>query len=175
VLASFIYLALRKLIQLVLVRPRSHQVNELEIIVLRHELTIPRRQVRRPQLQPADRTFLDAASRLLLRKCWNSFFVTPETLLRWHRRLVARRRAYPSARPGRPRIGDEIRALVLRLARENPRWGYRRVVGELRGLEIQISATTVRKLLRQGGSARARGEERWASLARSSSVARLRA
>jgi putative transposase len=150
-LASFIHVALRKLIELVLLCPRSRQFKELEIVVLRHELAILRRQVGRPQLQPADRAFLAAASRLLPRRRWNSFLVAPETLLRWHRRLVARRWTYPSGQPGRPRIGDEIRELVLLLARENPRWGYRRIVGELAGLGIQISATTVRKLLREAG------------------------
>jgi putative transposase len=81
----------------------------------------------------------------------SSFLVTPETLLRWHRRLVARRCIHPSPRVGRPPIGEEIRELVLRLARENPRWGYRRIAGELAGLGIGVSATSVRKLLREAG------------------------
>src|SRR5207249_4839295 len=81
---------------------------------------------------------------------WRSFLVTPTTLLHWHRRLVARRWTY-SARTGRPPIGGEICELVLRLARENPRWGYQRIVGELNGLGLTVSATTVRKILRQAG------------------------
>jgi transposase InsO family protein len=97
-----------------------------------------------------DRVFLAAASRLLPRSSWRSFLVTPATLLRWHRRLVARRWTY-GGRGGRPPIGGEIRELVLRLARENPRWGYQRIAGELNGLGISVSATTVRKILRQAG------------------------
>jgi len=97
-----------------------------------------------------DRVFLAAASRRLPRSSWRSFLVPPATLLRWHRRLVARRWTY-GGRSGRPSIGDEIRELVLRLARENPRWGYQRIAGELNGLGIIVSATTVRKILRQAG------------------------
>jgi putative transposase len=107
---SLLYLALRRLIELALLRPRSPEFKELEIVVLRHELAILRRQVARPALRPADRAFLAAAIRLVPRRRWPSFFVAPETLLRWHRRLVARRWTYPSRRPGRPRIGGEIRA-----------------------------------------------------------------
>jgi transposase InsO family protein len=118
--------------------------------VLRHELSVLRRQTGPPQLTTADRVFLAAASRLLPRPSWRSFFVTPATLLRWHRRLVARRWTY-GGRGGRPPIGDEIRELVLRLARENPRWGYQRITGELNGLGLSVSATTVRKILRQAG------------------------
>ena len=145
---SLCYLLVRCLLQLVLLRPRSQDFKELEIVVLRHELAVLRRQTRRPQLTTTDRVFLAAASRLLPRSRWRSFLVTPTTLLRWHRRLVARRWTYASRR-GRPPIGGEIRELVLRLARENPRWGYQRIVGELNGLGIAVSATTVKKILRE--------------------------
>jgi len=134
---SFGYLVLRCVLQLVSLRPRSEQFKELEIVVLRHELFVLRRQVGRPQLTTTDRVFLAAASRLLPRSSWRSFLVTPTTLLRWHRRLIVRRWTY-GARRGRPPIGGEIRALVLRLASENPRWGYHRIVGELRGLGIIV-------------------------------------
>ena len=149
---SFSYLVCRCLLQLVLLRRRSEAFKELEIVVLRHELSVLRRQARRPQLTMADRVFLAAASRLLPRLNWRSFMVTPATLLRWHRRLVTRRWTY-GGRRGRPPIDTEIRSLVLRLARENPRWGYQRIVGELNGLGIAVSATTVAKILRQGDSA----------------------
>src|SRR5262249_8958851 len=90
------------------------------------------------------------ASGLLAGCRWSSFLVTPNTLLRWHRRLVARRWTY-AARTGRPPVGGEIRDLVLRLAREKPRWGYQRIVGEINGLGLTVSATTVRKILREAG------------------------
>jgi len=149
---SLCYVVLRRVLQLAALRLRSEAFKELEIVVLRHELTVLRRQVARPELRPADRLFLAAASRLLPRASWRSFLVTPTTLLRWHRRLVEKRWTYPT-RAGRPPIGREIRELVLRLARENPRWGYERIAGELGGLGFAVSATTVRKLLRQAGLA----------------------
>lgn len=133
-----------------MLRRRSERFKELEIVVLRHQLSVLRRQAGRPQLAMADRVLLAAASRLLPRTRWRSFIVTPATLLRWHRRLVARRSTY-GGRRGRPPIDEEIRTLVLRLARENPRWGYQRIAGELNGLGIAVSATTVAKILRQAG------------------------
>ena len=149
---SLCYVVLRRVLQLAALRLRSDDFKKLEIVVLRHELAVLRRQAGRPQLRPADRVFLAAASRLLPRANWRSFVDTPTTLLRWHRRLVARRWTYPR-QAGRPPIGGEIRVLVLRFARENPRWGYQRIVGELRGLGLVISATTVRKLLKEAGLA----------------------
>jgi putative transposase len=150
VFLSLCYTAIRWVAQLAVLRFRSNDFKELEILVLRHELTILRRRIPRPAIAWTDRLFLTAASRLLPRPRWPSFFVAPTTLLRWHRRLVARRWSYP-CRLGRPGIRREIRALVLRLARENPRWGYQRIVGELKGLGVVVSATTVRAWLRKAG------------------------
>ena len=152
---SLCCLALRWLLQLVLLRPRSQDFKELEIVVLRDELTVLRRQTCRPQLTTTDRVFLTAASRLLPRSRWQSFLVTPATLTRWHRQMVAHRWTY-AGRSGRPPIGNQIREVVLRLARENPRWGYQRIAGELNGLGIAVSATTVAKILRQAGLGPAR-------------------
>jgi putative transposase len=150
VLVSFCYLLLRRVLALAIRRWRSEDIKELEIVVLRHQLAILRRKTRRPVMTAVDRLFLAAASRLMPRARWQSFIITPATLLRWHRRLVARRWTY--ARPaGRPPMRPEIRELVLRLARENPRWGYVRIVGELKGLGLTVSATTVRTWLRQSG------------------------
>ncbi len=147
---SFCYVMLRRLLQLVALRVRSHEWKELEIVVLRHELAILRRQTRRPAITAVDRMFLAAASRLLSRTRWPSFIVTPATLLRWHRRLVAKRWTY--VRPaGRPPLRREMREVALRLAHDNPRWGYQRIVGELKGLGMVVSATTVRTWLRAGG------------------------
>src|SRR2546427_10481732 len=111
-------------------RPRSEDFKELEIVVLRRELSVLRRQTRRPQLTTTDRVFLTAASRLLPRSSWRSFLVTPATLPRWHRRLVAHRWTYPG-RIGRPPVGGEIRQPVVRGARGKPRCGYDRSVGGL--------------------------------------------
>ena len=105
----------------------------------------------RPIYRPADRALLAALSRLLPRGRWSSFPVTPETLLAWHRRLVKRRWTYPGRRPGRPRVDAETTALVLRLARENPRWGYRRIQGELLKLGIRLAPSTVARIMKNRG------------------------
>jgi hypothetical protein len=151
VLWSFAYLVLRRVLGLLVLRGKTERAKDLELVVLRHELGILRRQVQRVDLQPADRAFLAAAGRVLDRRRWGSFVVTPATLLRWHRRLVAKHWTYPHRRPGRPPIDADIRDLILALARDNPRWGYQRIRGELRGLGITVSATTIRDLLRRCG------------------------
>jgi hypothetical protein len=148
VLLSVASVALQRILQLVSLLFRSADAKELEIVVLRHELAILRRQVHRPTFRPADRCFLAAASQLLPRVKWPVFLVTPATLLRWHRWMVAKHWTY-ARRPGRPPTAKECRALIVRLARENPRWGYQRIVGELKGLGIVVSATTVKKILRE--------------------------
>jgi putative transposase len=150
VLIPLCYVLVRRILQVAVWRWRSDVVKELEIVVLRHELAILRRQAKRPTLTMIDRLFLAASSRILPRTIWSSFIVTPDTLLRWHRRLVARRWTYRQ-RVGRPPKHRDIRGLVLRLARENPRWGYQRIVGELKGLGVMLSPTTVRTWLRVTG------------------------
>ncbi|MEV6057477.1 helix-turn-helix domain-containing protein [Streptomyces sp. NPDC052107] len=123
---------------------------DVELLVLRHQVAVLQRQAGQPRLEPGDRVLLAALSRLLPRKRWSSFFVTPATLLRWRRELIADRWTYPHKRLGRPPIPEETRELILRLARENPLWGHRRVQGELARLGITVSAATVRAVLRQG-------------------------
>ena len=129
--ASLVYLLLRQILQMLTQLARDGGETDVELLVLRHQVAVLRRQVHRPELQPADRVLLAALSRLLPRYRWPAFFVTPATLLRWHRQLIARHWTYPHAHPGRPPIGQELRELVLRLAAENPTWGHRRVQGEL--------------------------------------------
>jgi putative transposase len=149
-LFSFCYMVMRQVFHLLTLRFRSHDFKDLEILVVRHELAILRRQTRRPAITPLDRVFLTAASRLLPRVRWHAFLITPATLLRWHRRLIAKRWTY-SGRRGRRPIRRDVRTLALRLAGENPRWGYQRIVGELKGLGLRVSATTVRTWLREAG------------------------
>jgi putative transposase len=166
---SFAYWSLRRLLELVVLRRRSEREKEIEILLLRHQLRVLERQVARPQLTPADRALLAAFSRVLPRQARRrSFFVTPATLLRWHRELVARRWTYPHRRPGRPPTAAAVRELVVRLARENPSWGYRRVQGELAGLGVKLAASTVWTILKQSGiePAPRRLEQRWAEFLR---------
>jgi putative transposase len=110
-----------------------------------------RRQVNRPDLNDGDRVLLAALSRLLPRTSWNAFFVTPATLLRWHRNLIARKWTYPRKCTGRPSTRADVRAAVLRLARENPTWGYQRISGELAGAGIRVPPGTVRDILKLAG------------------------
>lgn len=129
---------------------RSQASRDAEILVLRHEVMVLRRQVARPKPDWADRAVLAALARLLPAALRRSRLVTPGTLLAWQRRLIVRRWTYPG-RPGRPVTNAQIRDLVLRLAAENPAWGYRRVHGELTRLGYHIGATTVRRILRARG------------------------
>src|SRR5665811_1309640 len=131
---------------------RRSDEKDIELLVLRHQVKVLQRQVTRPRLNRLDRVLLAAASRAMSRSSWSSFVVRPETLLRWHRELVRKKWAYRrTGQPGRPPVDADVRDLVVRLGRENPRWGYQRIRGELLKLEIRISATTVRTILVRGG------------------------
>jgi putative transposase len=120
-------------------------------VLLRHEPQVLRRQVARPRLERADRALLAALSRARPRARWDSFLVKPETVLRWHREAVRRRWTYRRRRSGRPSISGDVRQLVLRLASENPSWGYRRIDGELVGLGVSVAPSTVWEPLRGAG------------------------
>jgi len=147
---SLAYWTRWRLLELLALRMRSDASKDVEILVLRQQLHVLERQVPRPRLEPSDRIVLAALSRALPRTQWRSFFVTPDTLLRWHRQLVRRRWTSSQRRPGRPETEIDLRQLVLRLARENPNWGYRRIQGELVGLGIGIAPSTVWRIMRRG-------------------------
>ena len=147
-LLSLVYLVVRVLLRLLVPEGQGEAGKDLEIVVLRHQLNVLRRQVKRPRLRLSDRVLLSATARRLPRTRWERFLVTPKTLLRWHRELVRSKWARYSKRPaGRPPLAAELQELILRLAKENPRWGYKRIQGELQKLGIKVSATAVRKLL----------------------------
>jgi hypothetical protein len=130
---SFLYWAVRRLLELLVLFGRDERAKEIEILVLRHELQVLRRQVACPRLQAADRVLLAALSQVLPRVRQRSFLVQPTTLLRWHRDLVRRRWTYAGRPRGRPRVAARTRQLILRLAAENPSWGYKRIHGEPAG------------------------------------------
>jgi transposase InsO family protein len=146
-------------------RRRTALDKDIELMVLRHEVRVLKRQLHgRVRYRPADRAILAALSRLLPRWRWRCFLVTPETLLRWHRELSRRRwkRWRAQRGPGRPPLGDEIVELIVRLGRENRRWGCVRIQGELRGLGVRISASSIRRVLRSHGLGPApRGGPTW--------------
>jgi putative transposase len=130
---------------------RADAAKNVEILVLRHEVAVLRRHNQRPTLTWLDRAFLSAFASLLPTQLRQVRLVSPRTLLRWHAQLVACRWTYPRQSPGRPAVTQSIRDLVLRMARENPRWGYRRIHGELVGLGHPIAASTVWKILNGAG------------------------
>ncbi len=149
--ASLVYMLLRQVLQTLTQLVRDGGAKDIELLVLRHQVAVLRRQVHRPDLQPADRVVLAALSRVLPRPRWAVFFVTPATLLRWHRQLIARRWSHPHVRPGRPPVAKQVRELVLRQAAENASWGHRRIQGELVGPGYRVAASTVWKILHQAG------------------------
>ena len=153
VIFSLVYLLARRLVELLVVlRGRSDASKDVEILVLRHQVSVLRRQVTRPRPRPADRAVLAVLAAALPRVRWSVFFVQPKTLLRWHRELVASKWTYSTAKPpGRPPITGVVRELVLRLATENTGWGYRRIHGELTGLGYRVAPSTVWRILKHAG------------------------
>ncbi|HEV7933440.1 MAG TPA: helix-turn-helix domain-containing protein [Actinomadura sp.] len=148
---------------------RSQASKDVEILALRHQLSVLRRQVASPRPSSADRALLSALARLLPRRRRLHLFVRPRTLLRWHADLVKRRWTYPRRGPGRPPTRPTIRALVLRLAAENPTWGYRRIAGEIAGLGRKVSPATVWAILKKAGfdPAPQRSDLTWAQFIKS--------
>jgi putative transposase len=152
VIVSLVYLLARRLVELLVLRARPDASKDVELLVLRHELSVLRRQVTRPRPRLADRAVLAALSAALPRVRWSVFFVQPKTLLRWHRELVARKWTSRPAQPsGRPPTAQMVRELVHRFATENPDWGYRRIHGELAGLGYRVAPSTVWQILKRAG------------------------
>jgi putative transposase len=146
---SFLYRLVRRVVELVRIHRMDAIAKEAEILVLRHQLAVLRRQVARPRFRWSDRALIAALARLVPRQRWAAFLVTPETILRWHRALVRRRWTYRHRHVGRPLLRTETVELIVRLARENPRWGYLRIVGELKKLGVAVSKTSVATVLRR--------------------------
>jgi len=151
VLSKLAYLMLCRSIRLLALLARGDADKDLEILVLHHPLTVLRRHVSHPTREPADRALLAAVSRVLPRARWSCFLVKPETLLGWHQRLVAGAWTSPRRGQRRPPLDHDVQQLIIPLATENPRWGDQRIQGELQRLGVQVSATTVRTILRRHG------------------------
>jgi putative transposase len=170
VIFSLAYAVVRLLLEILVVHRRPDARLRAEVLALRHQLRVLERQVGRPRWRPSDRLFLAALSRTLPSPAWRSLLPSPDTLLRWHRELVRRKWAAYARRPRRQRSvpRSELHELILRLARENGRWGYRRIQGELLKLGHSCSHLTVRKVLRSHGlpPAPRRGQRTWREFVR---------
>jgi putative transposase len=180
VLLRLAYLGVTSVFALLRLLPSSDRDKDVEILVLRHQIMVLERQLgkSRPRFLPGDRAFLAALLHRLPRDVLGRFrlLIRPEAVLRWHRDLLARRHAARSrpTSPGRPRTVRSIRQLVLRLARENPCWGYRRIHGELLVPGITVAASTMREIRRQAGTdpAPERTTATWGGFLRSPAEAR---
>lgn len=148
---SFLYRLVRRLFEAVRVHQMDAVAKDAEILVLRHQIAVLGRQVARPRFSWSDRALVALLASLVPRPRWGAFLVTPKTILVWHQALVRRRWTLPHRRPGRPALAAETVELICRFARENPRWGYLRIVGELQKLGIRVSKSSVANVLHRHG------------------------
>ena len=146
---SFLYRFVHRVLKAIRIHQMDEVAKDAEILVLRHQLAVLQRQAGRPRLTWSDRAIVSALARFVPRERWSAFLVTPETILRWHRALVRRRWTFPHRSHGRPALAHETVELIVRLARENPRWGYLRIAGELKKVGIAVSKTSVASVLRR--------------------------
>jgi len=147
VLLAVCYFILRLILRIAPVDDAKER--EAEILVLRHQLTVLKRANPRPRMRRWDRMLIAVLSRTIPRDRWSGFIVTPATILRWHRELVARQWTFRHKKTGRPPLDPEIVSLIVEMAKDNPRWGVIRIKGELQGLGYRIGATTIRTILRR--------------------------
>ncbi len=173
-LIAFVYSLVRLLLDVADVRLRVRDP-EAELLLLRHQLRVVRRQVKRPHLDMADRAIMAALSHRVSRAAWVGMLVQPETVLGWHRQLVRRKWAAFGRRrgPGRPSLDPELQVLILEMAKDNPKWGCVRIRGELLKLGHVISASAIRKLLRRNriGPAPMRARLSWKAFLRAQASA----
>ena len=143
-----LYLIFQQVLGLLVLLGRTSAIKDVELLVVRHEVAVLGRTTPRPRLDWADRAVFAALVRRLPRALRRHRLVTPDTILRWHCRLIRKKWTYPN-RPGRPPIDDELAALVVRMATDNPNWGYQRIQGELLKLGHRVGASTIRRILKR--------------------------
>jgi putative transposase len=150
-IGAFVYRLFVTLVELMIVRGKPRRALEAEVIALRHQVAVLQRTSKRPELTEADRGLIAGLARVAPRPVRHGYIVTPDTLLAWHRRLAAARWVHPQRRPGRPRVVRDREQLVVRLAADNPMWGYRRIHGELTGLGHRLAPSTVWAIRKRHG------------------------
>jgi transposase InsO family protein len=151
VVLGFLFRLVCRSVEFLRVHLMSDIAKDAEILVLRHQLAVMRRQVGRPRFSWSDRAIMAGLAKLVPSERWPALLISPETILRWHRALIRRRWSYPHRPARRPALAEATVELIIRLARENPRWGYLRIVGELTKLGVTVSKGSVANVLKRYG------------------------